>query len=211
MLSTSPEDDAMAHTAAATAHADALESEASPLTENARPSFDALARLDCAQLEALFARGRGFALASLHGDPAGRALAVPGWDTGLRGSFVRTLHGSILNPWEGKSFGAARSATEHAGMNRLRFFGKAFRHARFEFKTYETSSVIDGAPCVAIDYDVPGNPKLARPIYDELRLIADQLYLGRGMRRTKSGKAKLVVWFALDNAHPDARVAWSGY
>lgn len=177
---------------------------------SARPTFDQLARLDCAQLDALYAKGRGFALASLHGDPAGRALAVPGWDKGMRGSIVRFVHGGIWNPWEGKSFGAARSATEHAGMNRIRCFG-AFRHARFEFKTYETSSVVDGAPCVAIDYDVPSNPKVARPIYDELRLIGDELYLGRGMRRTKSGKAKVVVWFALDNKHPDARVSWAGY
>ncbi len=175
-----------------------------------RPTFDQLARLDCAQLDALFARGQGFPLASLRGDPAGHALAVPGWDKGLRAWIVRTAHGGIWNPWEGKSFGAARSDNEHAGMNRIRFFG-AFRHARFEFKTYETSSVIDGAPCVAIDYDVPSNPKLARPIYDELRLIADQLYLGRGMRRTKSGKAKLVVWFVLDNKHPNAPVTWDKY
>lgn len=191
--------------------ADVISTKAKPdAGTQARPSFDALARLDCAQLDALFAKGQGFSLASLHGDPAGRALAVPGWDKGLRASIVRTAHGGIWNPWEGKSFGAARSETEHVGMNRIRCFG-AFRHARFEFKTYETSSVIDGAPCVAIDYDVPSNPQVARPIYDELRLIADQLYLGRGMRRTKSGKAKLVVWFALDNKHPDARVQWAGY
>lgn len=179
-----------------------------------RPSFDELALLDCAQLDALFAKGQGFPLASLHGDPAGRALAVPGWDKGVAASIVRTVHRGIWNPWEGKSFGAARTGTstgtEHRGMNRIRVFG-AFRHARFEFKTYETSSVIDGAPCVAIDYDLPENPKAARPIYDELRLIADQLYLGRGMRRTKSGKAKLVVWFTLDAKHPDARVSWAGY
>lgn len=205
----------MPHTAAVATHADATERAAVPLApaaDAARPTFDELVRLDCAQLESLFATGKGFPLASLHGDPAGRALAVPGMDKGLLGWIVRAIHGStLLNPWEGKSFGAARSPTENRGMNRIRWFGGAFRHARFEFKTYETASVVDGAPCVAIDYDVPSNAKLARPIYDELRLIADQLYLGRGMRRTKSGKAKLVVWFALDNKHPDARVEWNGY
>jgi hypothetical protein len=161
----------------------------------------------------LFAGGQGFPLASLHGDPAGRALAVPGLDWGLGALIVRAIHGSSWQPWEGKSFGAKKiSATENRGMNRIRWFGTTFhRHARFEFKTYETASVIDGAPCVAIDYDVPSNFKFARPIYDELRLIADQLYLGRGMRRTKSGKTQLVVWFALDNENPDARVEWDGY
>lgn len=202
-------------TATVAARADVIQPKTKPVADKSlhtseRPSFDQLARLDCAQLDALFATGQGFPLASLHGDPAGRALAVPGWDKGFVASIVRAVHGGILNPWEGKSFGAARTATEHVGMNRIHCFG-AFRHARFEFKTYETSSVIDGAPCVAIDYDVPSNAKVARPIYDELRLIADQLYLGRGMRRTKSGKAKLVVWFALDNKHPNARVDWAGY
>lgn len=201
----------MAHTATVAARVRALHPDAEPDARTpARPSFDELARLDCTQLDALFANGQGFPLASLHGDPAGRALAVPGWDKGFRASIVRTVHGGIWNPWEGKSFGAARTATEHVGMNRIRWFG-AFRHARFEFKTYETASVVDGAPCVAIDYDVPSNAEIARPIYDELRLIADQLYLGRGMRRTKSGKAKVVVWFALDNQHPNARVDWAGY
>lgn len=198
-------------TPAAAVHVDVTPPKALPAAHtSARPTFTELARLNCAELEVLFAQGRGFPLASLHGDPAGRALAVPGWDKGVAASIVRTVHGGIWNPWEGKSFGAARTATESVGMNRIRLFG-AFRHARFDFKTYETSSVVDGAPCVAIDYDVPSNAKLARPIYDELRLIADQLYLGRGMRRTKSGKAKLLVWFALDNQHPDPRVAWAGY
>jgi hypothetical protein len=178
-----------------------------PLIRKARPTFDELARLNCAQLGEMFASGQGFALASLHGDPAGRALAVPGLDKGLGALIVRAVHGGWLNPWEGKSFGAPLNTTERRGTNRIRY---PRRHARFEFKTYETSSVIDGEPCVAIDYDVPSNAKLARPIYDELRLIADQLYLGRGMRRSKAGP-KLVVWFALDNQHPDARVAWDGY
>jgi hypothetical protein len=199
----------MAHSAHVAARADAIHrSDAVSLVREARPTLGELARLDCAQLESLFASGDGFPLASLHGDPAGRALAVPGFDKGLGGFIVRAIHGSRWQPWEGKSFGGARNATEHRGMNRIRWFR---RHARFEFKTYETSSVIDGAPCVAIDYDVPSNAKVARPIYDELRLIGDQLYLGRGMRRTKSGKAKLVVWFALDNQNPDARVEWDGY
>jgi hypothetical protein len=198
----------MAHSAAVAARADAVQSDVTALARTARPTFDELARLDCAQLETLFASGQGFPVASLHGDPAGRALAVPGLDKGLGAWVVRAVHGSRWQPWEGKSFGAACSATEHRGTNRIRWLR---RHARFDFKTYETASVIDGAPCVAIDYDVPSNAKLARPIYDELRLIADQLYLGRGMRRTKSGKAKLVVWFALDDKHPNARVDWDGY
>jgi hypothetical protein len=199
----------MAHPATVAANADANQAGATPLVRRERFTFSELSRLDCAQLEALFASGKGFPLASLHGDPAGRALAVPGMDKGILGFIVRAVHGSWWQPWEGKSFGSARAPNEHAGMNRIRWLG-LFRQARFEFKTYETSSVVDGEPCVAIDYDVPTNAKLARPIYDELRLIDDQLYLGRGMRRTKSGP-KLVVWFVLDNKHPNGRVQWSGY
>lgn len=171
-------------------------------------SLDVLARLSSAELEAMFASAAPFPLDALNGDPRGRALAVPGFDRGLLGAIVRTVHGSALLPWEGKTFAVRPGANEGVGINRVRFFT---RHARFPFKVYETQSLIDGRPCNAIDYDVPESPALARPIYDELRAIDDGLFLGRGMRRVPGGKPRLLVWFALDARTPDRRVPWDGY
>lgn len=171
-------------------------------------SLDALAQLTCADLEAMFASAASFPLEALDGDPQGRALAVPGFDRGVLGAIVRAVHGSSLLPWEGKTFAVRPGASEGIGINRVRFIT---RHARFPFKVYTTQSVVDGRACNAIDYDVPENSALARPIYDELRAIDDGLFLGRGMRRVQSGQPRLLVWFALDARTPDRRVVWDGY
>jgi hypothetical protein len=170
--------------------------------------LDVLTRLTSAELEAMFASAASFPLDALDGDPHGRALAVPGFDRGLAGAIVRAVHGSALLPWEGKTFGVRSGASEGIGINRVRFFT---RHARFPFKVYATQSVLDGRPCNAIDYDVPANSALARPIYDELRAIDEGLFLGRGMRRVQGGSPRLLVWFALDARTPDRHVAWDGY
>lgn len=175
---------------------------------NAALSIDVLTRLSSVELEAMFASAAAFPLDALDGDPHGRALAVPGLDRGLAAAIVRAVHGSSLLPWEGKTFGVRPGASEGIGINRVRFFT---RHARFPFKVYTTQSVVDGRPCNAIDYDVPQNSALARPVYDELRAIDDGLFLGRGMSRVKGGKPRLLVWFALDARTPDRRVKWDGY
>lgn len=171
-------------------------------------SLDVLTRLSSAELEGMFASAASFPLDALNGDPRGRALAVPGFDRGLAGAIVRAVHGSALLPWEGKTFAVRPDASEGIGINRVRFFT---RHARFPFKAYATQSVVDGRPCNAIDYDVPQNSALARPVYDELRALEDGLFLGRGMRRVQGRSARLLVWFALDARTPDRRVAWDGY
>jgi hypothetical protein len=157
--------------------------------------FETLAKLPSATLESLFARGRVAPLSGLSGRPPGRVLAIPGFDRGLVGGFLRRLHASPLFPWEGKSFSAGSRPDEGRGENRLRFpRGKSL----FAFRTYATDSLVDGHPCVAIDYDVPENPRFVRPTYDELRRVAPGLYLGRGMRRRQGREPKLLLWFAVD-------------
>jgi hypothetical protein len=168
------------------------------------PTLDALALLSADALEAVFRDAGPVGLRSLDGHPRGRVLAIPGRDAGRVAGALRAAHASSLWPWEGKSFESTRGATEGAGINRVRF---PVRTGLFPFRTYMTKSVIDGRPCVAIDYDVAHGPRFARAVYDEVREVCDGLFLGRGMRRGPRGP-RLVLWFALDARIQDAPVAF---
>lgn len=168
-----------------------------------RRSLGALALLDSEALEELFAAADAFPLESLQGHPRGRVLAVPGWDRGLAAGLLRRLHASSLWPWEGKSFASRPGAAEGRGINRALL---PTHRGVFPFRTYSTASVVDGKPCLAIDYDVKQNPRAARPIYDEVRKLDEGLYLGRGMRRRPGREPRLVLWFALDSTLPDRPV-----
>jgi hypothetical protein len=168
-----------------------------------RRSLDVLSLLDSEALEAVFASAGAFPIASLQGHPRGRVLAIPKWDAGLVASGLRGLHASPWWPWEGKSFAVRPGAAEGAGINRVRL---PTRRGLFPFRTFEANSVVDGKPCLAIDYDVPDNPGPARAIYDEVRRVDEGLYLGRGMRRRPGRAPRLVLWFGLDANVPDRPV-----
>lgn len=155
---------------------------------------------DCAALEERFRAARWQGPVRLEGHPAGRMLAVPGFDRGVVAKGLSLFGGSVLNPWQGKSFEAV-SEREGVGVNRIWIAGVRF--TAFLFKTYETASVVDGEPALAIDYDTPSTPAYARATYDELRPIAPGLFLGRGMKRRPGRAPKLLVWFALDLTRPD--------
>jgi len=183
---------------------------AMPISEAAartgeRPTLDSLAQLCGQELEALFASGQGDVLANLNGHPAGRMLAVPGLEAAPVASVLRQVAKSRLFVWEGKSFASAPGGSVGRGINRVRLFG---RRMLFPFQTRVAASLVDGRPCLAILYDVPENPWFARSTYDELRLVGEGLYLGRGMRRRRHREPQLLVWFALDAAHPDAPIRW---
>jgi hypothetical protein len=172
-----------------------------PVAAAVRHTLDSLAALDGAQLGALFASGTVSPLEALNGHPSGRMLAVPGLGLAPVAAFLRKVARHGLFPWEGKSFACASGTTTGRGINRVRLFG---RRLRFPFQTRVGSSLVDGKPCVSIIYDVPEIPWFARATYDELRLVSDGLYLGRGMRKRSGRAPQLLVWFALDAAHPDA-------
>lgn len=155
---------------------------------------------NCAALERRFRAARWQGPVRLEGHPGGRMLAVPGFDRGAVARGLALFGGSVLNPWRGKSFKALGEG-EGVGTNRIRVAG--LRFTAFLFKTYETASVVDGQPVLAIDYDTPHTPGYARATYDELRPIAPGLFLGRGMKRRTGREPKLLVWFALDLNRPD--------
>jgi hypothetical protein len=166
-------------------------------------TLDALASMDCESLESLFGSADAFPMVALLGHPRGRVLAMPGFDRGLAGSALRMVHAQWWWPWEGKSFAMRGGETEGRGTNRVLW---PSRTGVFPFRTYQVSSVVDGEPCFAIDYDVPENPARVRRIYDEVRRVDTDLFLGRGMRRRKNGERALVLWFALDTSIQDVPV-----
>ena len=168
-------------------------------------TLESLARLSSGALEVIFAAGSSDAdLSRLSGHPHGRVLAVPALRARPLAFAVRWLASTPLILWEGKSFQAAPGASRGRGANRATLGGRA---ALFPFRTTSEASVVDGAPCIAISYDVPRNPRVMRPIYDELRLVAPDLYLGRGTYRRPGHAARLLMWFALDAAQQDGPLA----
>lgn len=162
-----------------------------PAARANRLDLDALGAMDARELAALYATGRIADVGALEGRPMGRMLAV----RGLRGGAARALArfaGSRAFPWGGKSFSGRGDAG--TGVNRVHLGG---RHQLFPFLTHVTASAIDGAPCVALDYDLRDNPGFIRAIHDEVREVETGLWLGPAMWKTASGP-RLVLWFALD-------------
>jgi hypothetical protein len=158
-----------------------------------RLDLDALAARNVAELGALYAAAaRPTQVDTLAGNPRGRMLAVRTLDEGAPAGAIRSLASAAFFPWGGKSFaGAGASGT---GVNRVHLLG---RHALFPFHTRLAPSVVDGAPCVMLDYDLPDNPLLIRKIHDEVREVTPGLWLGPAMWKG-DGAPALVLWFALD-------------
>ncbi|MCC6872776.1 MAG: hypothetical protein IT378_00595 [Sandaracinaceae bacterium] len=149
-----------------------------------------LAAMRASELAALYAKGRvPNSLAALDGHPRGRMLAVRGLDRGRASSILRSLSGAARFPWGGKSFASG------GGINRVHLGG---RHQLFPFRTSFAPSVIDGAPCVKLDYDLTDNPAFIRKIHDEIREIDPALFLGPAMWKRAGRAPALVLWFALD-------------
>jgi hypothetical protein len=155
--------------------------------------LDLLARLTSQELDALYRRARlPSSLSVLNGAPRGRMLAlVPPFDRGLLFNAIRGFAGSRAFPWGGKSFASVGEASG-TGINRAILLGEVFR-----FDTRVEPSAVDGAPCIVLDYDKPQNPWFIRQIHDELREVAEGLYLGPAMWKARTGP-KLVLHFAID-------------
>jgi hypothetical protein len=155
--------------------------------------LDSLARLDSAELADLYAKGTTpTRMGVLEGHPRGRMLAVRALDRGAVARVLRSIAGAPAFPWGGKSF--AGNAETGTGINRLHLFG---RHQLFPFLTSVKPSALDEAPCIALDYDLPDNPRIVRAIHDEIREVEPGLFLGPAMWKSASGPT-LVLWFALD-------------
>lgn len=136
----------------------------------------------------------------LDGHPVGLGLKIGrGLDFLRRGplGFVgRRVEADSLGPdftWNGKSF-HAHAKTTGRGINRLRLWGV---QAGFPFEVKIAPSLIDGKPCIALDFTVDENPWWEKPTYDELREIAPRVYMGPSMYKTKQG-VRILAWFGVD-------------
>ena len=176
---------------------DPLRSTTSPL------DLDVLATRDVDSLDVLYRRGAVPSIPTLDGNPTGRMLAIRGLDRGPVAARLRALAGASFFPWGGKSF-ASRGATRGLGVNRVHLGGS---HKLFPFITTIEPSVIDGAPCVRLDYDLPENPWVIRHIHDEVREVAPRLFLGPAMWRGES-EHTFILWFALDANRAAAPFGW---
>ena len=130
----------------------------------------------------------------LDGAPRGRMLTAVGrMGRGVPANALRRFAGSRQFPWAGKSFASTGDETG-TGINRVRLGGGK---EWFPFDTFISESVIDGEPCIVLDYDKSENPWLIRQIHDEMREVSPGLFLGPAMAKTKSGP-KLILWFSID-------------
>ncbi len=171
-------------------------------TTPAKPNtLEELAALSSDELSRLYSEGTVPAdLSSLVGTPKGRMLAVRTTDGTPVFGVLRFAAAQALFPWDGKSF-EADSATEGKGINRVKI--GPLRYAWFPFRTRIEPSVVDGAPCIYLDYEQPGNPFFIAKIRDEIREVHPGLFLGPAMWKTAGGAAH-VLWFAVDFNEPAA-------
>ena len=155
--------------------------------------LDTLAKMSVDALGRLYAGGTTPKnLSPLDGHPRGRMLSVKKLDGGFVGSLLRNFAASGPFPWGGKSFSGQGERGE--GIDRVHLGG---RHQLFPFHTHIAPSVVDGKPCIVLDYDRVDNPGFIRSIHDEVREVDDGLFLGPAMWKTKRGPV-FVLWFALD-------------
>ncbi len=160
-------------------------------------SLDSLARKSSTELDALY---RGATVSrTMHaadGPLVGRMLVVRGVPAPLA-TPLRRWAGSRSFLWEGKTFHAS-SDTRGAGINRV-FMPRVFGHQNlFPFNTSFGPSALDGKPTLILDYDLDANPGYIRRIHDEIREVAEGLFLGPAMWKGAKDKT-LVLWFALDS------------
>jgi hypothetical protein len=79
------------------------------------------------------------------------------------------------------------------------FLPRLFGHQNlFPFNTSFGPSALDGKPTLILDYDLDVNPGYIRRIHDEIREVAEGLFLGPAMWKSRTDRS-LVLWFALDS------------
>jgi hypothetical protein len=163
-------------------------------------TLDDLAALSSDELDRLYREAPApTGVERLAGRPKGRMLAVRGTDGTPLFGFLRALASSQGFPWDGKTF-ERLDPEEGEGINRIKLLAQRFDW--FPFRTRLEPSVVDGRPCVYLDYEQPGNPFFIAKIRDEIREVASDLWLGPAMVKTGPRSAAHVLWFAVDFGEP---------
>lgn len=134
---------------------------------------------------------------------SGRLLALRGLDwPGGHALFARVA-GSRHFPWAGKRF-LHLDRDAGTGINRIRGLPLGGERLWYPFRTGVEPSVIDGAPCIALDYALPENPPVVRSLRDELREVSPGLFMGPALLRVL-GKPRLLLFFACDSGPRSSR------
>lgn len=172
--------------------------ETTPITQRASiHSLDSLSRKTSAELDALYRTANvSKTMHAADGALVGRMLAVRGVP-GPIATPLRRWAASRSFVWEGKTFQSS-SDTRGSGHNRVFIPGVFGRQNLFPFATSFGPSAIDGKPTLILDYDLDVNPGYIRRIHDEIREVAEGLFLGPAMWKSGNDKT-LVLWFALDS------------
>lgn len=168
-----------------------------PIKAGAILTIDELARLRGSQLLAVFKEGLlPDRLSALNGRPRGRLLAVSYLDRGPLRALASLVAGSRFFPWDGKSFSSTGKKTG-AGRNRLHVLNRHYEW--FSFKTRVEKSLLDGKPCVRLDYGLGENPWPINKLRDELREVSPGLFMGPSMLVTGSSQEqRILLWYAVD-------------
>jgi len=161
-------------------------------------SLGSLARKTSEELDALYrAASVSKTMHAADGALVGRMLALRGVPPAVAAP-LRRWAASRSFLWEGKTFEAS-SDTRGVGHNRV-FIPGLFGHQNlFPFETSFGPSAIDGKPTLILDYDLAVNPGYIRHVHDEIREVAEGLFLGPAMWKGGGDAKTLVLWFALDS------------
>jgi len=168
-----------------------------PTPRPATLSLDILAQKTSAELDALYRDAPvSRTMHAADGALIGRMLAVRGIP-GPLATPLRRWSASSSFLWEGKTF-TAFNDSRGIGHNRV-YVPRVFGHQNlFPFETVFGPSAIDGRQTLILDYDLDVNPGYIRHIHDEIREVAEGLFLGPAMWKRGENKT-LLLWFALDS------------
>lgn len=160
-------------------------------------TLDNLASMSSAELDTLYrAANVSQTMHAADGALVGRMLSVRGIPGPIAGPLRRWAASSSF-VWEGKTF-TALNDTRGLGHNRV-YIPRVFGHQNlFPFETSFGPSALDGRPTLILDYDLEQNPGYIRKIHDEIREVAEGLFLGPAMWKRGTDKTFL-LWFALDS------------
>lgn len=115
------------------------------------------------------------AVGGLNGPTNGTLLSLAGpLSEGTARVMINRLATWDRFPWTGKSF-QSWAEDRGSGINRVQLLGERLW---FHFETRIDRSVVDGRPCIVLDYDHAENPWPVRQVRDELREVAPGLWLG---------------------------------
>ena len=134
------------------------------------------------ELDELYARAKAGSIP--HGDSVGATLVFPG--TPL---YEKVRASAIV--WGGKVFDCPDPAGPGTLMNKIN------GQLAFKADVYYGESAHDGKPCIIIDYSKA--PEFAMfKFKDEIRRVANGLYLGRMYRQNEDGAFEFLLNFTCD-------------